>query len=159
MRRRYVRRTMYQRFQPRFTTKTVKYGGLSVLVWGAIKGDGYRILIRCHVRLDSNAYHAVLDAGLQDLLEGDSIFMHDGAPCHRSLSTRNYLDGRKICVLSYWPPQSPDLNHIQNLWFILKEKIDMLNPTNSDELWNCTKQQWDFLDSEVIVKYKDRLGM
>ena len=83
--------------------------------------------------------------------------MHDGALCHRSLSTRNYLDGRKICVLSDWPPQSPDLNPIENLWSILKEKIDMLNPTNSDELWNYTKQQWNLLDSDVIVKLYDSM--
>jgi len=157
MRRRYVRRPIYQRFLPRYTTKTVKYGGFSILVWGAIKGDGSRILIRCPARLDSNAYQAVLDAGLQELLDGNSIFMHDGAPCHRSLSTRNYLDGRNICVLCDWPPQSPDFNPIENLWSIVKEKVAMQNPKNSDELWNCTKQQWDLLGNDVIVKLYDTM--
>ena len=35
-RRQYVRRPLGQRFKTRYTLKTVKYGGPSILVWGAI---------------------------------------------------------------------------------------------------------------------------
>ena len=151
MRRRYVRRPLHQRFQPRYTIKTVKYGGFSILVWGAIKGDGSRMLIRCPIRLDSVSYQAVLDNGLKDLLDKNSIFMHDGAPCHRSLSTAKYLESRKICVLSDWPPQSPDLNPIENLWSLLKEKVSRHSPTTSDQLWSITKQEWDSIPDDAII--------
>ena len=57
------------------------------MVWGTIKGDGSRMLIRCPIRLDSISYQAVLDEGLRDILSEASIFMQDGAPCHRSRST------------------------------------------------------------------------
>ena len=33
----------------------------------------------------------------------------------------------------------------------------MLKPQKSDELWNCTKQQWNLLDSDVIVKLYDSM--
>lgn len=149
---RYVRRQLNHRFHTRYTIKTVKYGGFSVMVWGAIKGDGSRKLIRCPVRLDSMSYQAVLNKGLPDLIDDSSIFMHDGAPCHRSLSTSTYLDNRKICVLSDWPAQSPDLNPIENLWSILKEKVAKHNPGTCDELWSITKHEWNSIDAVTIVK-------
>ena len=39
-----------------------------------IKGDGKRILIRCPTRLDSTAYQAVLEGGLQNMYADDSVF-------------------------------------------------------------------------------------
>jgi len=69
LRRRYIRRQMHQRYESKVTLKTVKYGGFSILVWGAIKGDGSRMLIRCPITLDSNSYQSVLDNGLTDLLD------------------------------------------------------------------------------------------
>ena len=52
-RRVHVRRPINGRFLNRYVTKTVKFGGPSIMVWGAIKGDNTRILIRCPHRLDS----------------------------------------------------------------------------------------------------------
>ena len=39
-RRQYVRRLVGQRFYCKHTTKTVEYGGPSIMIWGAIKGGG-----------------------------------------------------------------------------------------------------------------------
>ena len=38
-RRQYVQRPVGQRFKSKHTLKTVKYGGPSILVWEAIRGD------------------------------------------------------------------------------------------------------------------------
>jgi len=149
---RHVRRPINKRYDSKYTMKTVKYGGYSVMVWGAIKGDGSRMLIRCPDRLDSVSYQSVLDCGLTGLLDDESIFMHDGAPCHRSRSTVTYLEGRKICLLIDWPPQSPDLNPIENLWAVLKKKVAKHVPTSSDELWRITEQEWHRINDDVIVR-------
>ena len=51
--------------------------------------------------------------------------MHDNAPSHAAKNTTESLAamgirGEKLMV---WPPSSPDLNPIENLWSIIKQKI------------------------------------
>ena len=43
------------------------------------------------LRLNSDAYHNVLKVGIQEMYKEDSIFMHDGAPCHRSKQTQAFF--------------------------------------------------------------------
>ena len=118
--------------------KNIGFCSKSILIWGAVKGDGSKILIKCPTRLDFTAYQEVLDEGLQDMYADDSIFMQDGAPCHTSQSKMSYLDNKKICLLSAWPPQSPDINVIENIWSILKTNVFQFNMTSLDDLWNAT---------------------
>jgi len=151
-RRKFVRRPINQRFHSRYVTKTVKYGGYSVLVWGFIKADGNRMLIRCPQILNSAGYQSVLSQGLLDMYNSDDIFMQDGAPCHRSMSTSQYLDSNNICVISDWPPQSPDLNIIEHMWCLVKEKVAKRHPKNAEELWYTIKEEWDGIPNEAISR-------
>ena len=50
-----------------------------------------------------------------------TIFMQDGAPCHRSKIAKEYFKEKKITLLQ-WPGNSPDLNPIENFWTVLKTK-------------------------------------
>lgn len=47
-----------------------------------------------------------------------SVIRHDGAPWHRSKAVTR----TKVTVL-YWPGNSPDLNSIQKLWILLRDKV------------------------------------
>jgi len=154
---RYVRRPDGHRFDPKYTIKKVRYSGISILIWGAIKRDGSRMLIRCPIRLNSSAYQLVLDEGLQQIYSDDSVFMQDGAPCHTSRSTMAYLELKKICLLSDWPPQSPDVNIIENLWSILKTSVSKFNVKSSDELWNVTFKAWNEIPTETIIRLYDSI--
>jgi len=80
------------------------------MCWGAILGNGSRTLISCPTRIDSDIYINILKEGLPNICKGDSIFMHDGALCHQSKKTSEYLDRTNICLLSDWPSQSTNLN-------------------------------------------------
>jgi len=151
-RRTFVRRPINSRFDYRYVLKTVKYGGYSVLVWGLIKADGTRMLIRCPHILNSVEYQTVLRNGLIRVYNSDEIFVQDGAPCHRSASTQQYLETKNVCVLSDWPPQSPDLNIIEHMWAILKARVAKRYCSNSGELWSIVKEEWDRIPMETVQK-------
>ena len=151
-RRMLVRRQSGQRNMHQFVTKTVKYGGFSVMVWGAIKGDGTKVLYRCPTILNSEGYMQIIEGSLLPMLDSNSVFMQDGAPCHTSKATMSVIDKHKVCILSDWPPQSPDINIIENLWAKVKKNISRKQPVNKNELWELLKLEWDNIDTTDILQ-------
>jgi len=128
------------------------------MAWGVIKGDGSRILVRCIMRLNSTAYQDVLDAGLFQIYHSDSVFVQDNAPCHKSKSTMKYLEKKNICLLSDWPPQSPDINIIENLWSILKSKVDKRSPKSTSELLKAIEEELYSIPDSVIINLYDSIS-
>ena len=47
----------------------------------------------------------------------------------------------QIMTLS-WPAQSPDLNPIENLWNVIKRKMDGHKPSNKAKLLEFLRQEW-----------------
>ena len=99
-----------------------------------------------------DAYEDILNQGLLPIYEPLNIFQQNGASCHRSRYISNYLDERRICLLSDWPSQSPDLNIIESLWSYLKARIEICKPANTEQLWKTCKEQWDRIPTENIKK-------
>ena len=68
--------------------------------------------------------------GLKSLFPaGDGVFQHDGAPSHTAKSVKAFLSENKVAVLP-WPSNSPDMNPIENLWMIVKQRIAEKRPTS-----------------------------
>jgi hypothetical protein len=49
-----------------------------------------------------------------------------------------------------WPPQSPDLSPIENVWRILKSRVRARNARNRDELRSFILEEWDNITQEEI---------
>lgn len=149
----FVRRGNFNRYSKKYTLKTVKHGGKSLMVWGAIKANGERMLIRFNKNADSTEYQRVLTEGLLPFYDNEEIFQQDGAPCHRSKSTEKFFFDNGICFIDDWPAQSPDLNIIENMWSILKRNVSKHKCSNLDELWSKCQLEW----SKIPVDYVMRL--
>lgn len=149
--REYVRRNVRDnKFGPQFITPTQKFSK-SLMIWGAVRSDGTKTLVRCLKSVDQTEYQRILDEGLPRVYSSRFKFQQDGASCHTARSTSEYLTRKEIRMLPFkWPPQSPDLSLIENVWDNLKERVLLRKPNNLDDLWQCCLQEWSKITLQDI---------
>lgn len=72
---------------------------------------------------------------LPKICDPGSIFMQDNARTHTAIIVQDWLipwaEGEGVELID-WPPYSPDLNPIENLWKVLKEEICKRYPELTD---------------------------
>jgi hypothetical protein len=88
------------------------------------------------------------------------IFQQDGAPCHTSQESLNWLE-ESVDVLSGWPANSPDLSPIELCWAILKKAVSAENPSTLSSLRDILQDAWAGIQQTSIDKlcmsFKNRL--
>jgi transposase len=133
-----VWRTLGERFSPGCTT-AISTSRSSIMFWGCISYEGVGLLLPCSNRMTSYEYISVMSAAaINSLPSFNLIYMDDNAPIHRSILVRLWKQEHGIETLQ-WPPYSPDLNPIENVWAFLKRQLNKSNnpPVNLDELRSC----------------------
>ena len=78
------------------------------------------------------------------------IFMQDNAPCHKAKTVLSFLKEERIAVVK-WPPQSPDMNRIENVWKIIGGKVQNRNQ-DIDDLWAFLKEEWESIINTFCMK-------
>lgn len=129
----------------------------NVMIWGAI-GVGYKSPVVLFPkkneedqawRMNAAGYVSRCLSKVASGLES-RVFQHDGARVHNASQVARYLEGKGISVVQNWPPYSPDLNCIEQLWPLLNRKIGEQHPTSLNELCAAVRTAWDALSQGEI---------
>lgn len=141
----------------------------SVMVWGGMTGYGLTDLhfIPSGMKINSDYYiddilqrlvkPAFSDTAVQRTLfsaPNAGLFQQDGARCHTSVKTIRWLDEN---VFSYirpkeWPPNSPDLSPIENIWSTLSVSVYRdPEPKTIAQLRRRLRQAWKAVTPGTLV--------
>jgi ribosomal protein S14 len=129
---------------------------VGVMVWGGISWRGKLELIRLEGKVDAARYKSILVAGCENanrLFGGDDwLWQQDGAPTHTAAANQQHLleNGINFITKSEWPPNSPDINVIENLWAIISNNIAPRHAKTKDELWRFIQEEWKAIPLETV---------
>lgn len=139
----YVRRPANAAFDPRYTLKTVKFGGGNIMVWGCFSYYGVGPLHLIEGNMNKEMYKDILTNVMLPYAEENMPlvwqFQQDNDPKHTSKLVKTWFQDQKIPIMT-WPAQSPDINPIENLWNDLKHGLP--KTSNKDRLWQEVQKAW-----------------
>lgn len=156
----YVRRPPRREYDPKYTRKTVKHGGGHIMIWACMSGLGVGPLVQIRGIMNQHVYKDILlNTTLPYTFDNMPVtwkFMQDNDPKHTAASVKQCLKDNFVDVLD-WPPQSPDLNPLENLWRTLKQDVASKCSTNTQQLWTIVQQSWNKISRDDCCKLIDSM--
>jgi len=73
----------------------------------------------------------------------------DNDPKHRSRVAQDFLSRETPEVID-WPSNSPDVNPVENLWAIIKRRIEKRKPENLEQLNTFLHEEWNNIDINLL---------
>lgn len=144
---------VYRRRNERYNRNCVqerdRFGGGSVMVWGAINANFRSALIRVNGTLTARRYiDIILNPELVPLLRRHGrnqqlTFQQDNARAHTARLTQDFLRTHGVNVMD-WPAVSPDLNCIEHMWDELGRRLRKRRnqPNDVDGLFRALQEEW-----------------
>lgn len=149
-----------QQRQPRALKQRAKHP-IKVHIWGGISKRGATHVIIFSGIINAESLAQVLEVGLlpfiRDRFPAGHRLQQDNDPKHASYYIEDFFDEHNV---NWWPtpPESPDLNPIENVWGSLKQYLrNVYKPKNLDELKEGIQQFWVTLTPEVCTRYIQHL--
>ena len=161
-----VRRSLEDnKLDPKFTRKTIKHP-LKLMAWGCFGNGRLGDLVivpdkddedgnkRSQKRCNQYTYRDILEEHLRPSMErtGTKRFVQDNATCHTAKSMRTWFKENSDIEVIDWPPQSADMNPIENAWDLLKHEMGKLPvATSREQLKTRITQAWAALGERKDV--------
>jgi len=84
-------------------------------------------------------------------------FLHDNAPTFNNDVVRAWLHNKGIACLEF-PPYSPDLNPIENLWSWFSNRLDVGDCSTVEKLQDRIAEEWEKMqDDEAALEFMKTL--
>jgi transposase len=169
----FVVRCKGERYHPDCCAFTFRSGRVSTTVWGAIaygwkselvflKSTGKKGGVT-KVDYFEQAFESQIVPAFDGLRElgRNPMLMEDNAGIHGTQDKENmtrYKQSRGVPT-SWWPACSPDLNPIENVWRIMKQRLRQLkrSPQTFEALKPALTKIWDEMDPDEWGKYIDEM--
>ncbi len=125
-----------------------------VHVWGCFSAHGVGDIEIFEENMNAKVLEKIFEERLvsshQRLFPtGEWWFQQDNDPKHHANIITKWLHEHGIQHID-WPPYSPDLNPIENLWQILKNKVYARRPRNVEQLKRYIREEWKLIPTYVL---------
>ena len=141
--------------------QTVKHGGGDIKLWSCVTYAGVGYITKIEDTMTKEVYLEILKDDLYQTLDdyriepAKVIFQQDNDPKHRANLVQEWLSQQPFEVMQ-WPPQSPDLNPIENIWALLKSRLYRnyeRPPKGMNEHWERVYKTWYDITAEECQRY------
>ena len=143
-----------------FPKPKVQQGGGKIMFWGAITGFGQIFLDEIKGKITSKTYCNFLENKalpvIKRLCSPSALFQQDNAKSHASGETQAFLEKNNVKLLD-WPPQSPDINPIEQVWGWLAHRLNGMRIQNIKELRGTVLKLWEEIPKEAILAFIEKI--
>ena len=131
------------RFDPKYTRPTLKKPQV-IIFWGGISASGRRVhgWFQYKEKINSESYMTMLKKNAFKILRQENLTLcHDLATPHTSKPTSDYLAAEGIKTM-FTPGKSPDANPIENLFAIMKKRLEAVPTRTIEEVKKEATRVW-----------------
>jgi transposase len=154
----YVRRPPGGALNPQYTIDKRPHP-VKVNVWGCFSASGVGYSYIFNEKLNAKLFKTVLSTHLlpsaQLLFPQDPPqqwwFLQDNDPKHTSREIHSWLHNNGISCLDF-PPYSPDLNPIENLWNDLARRVEQKQVETMEQLQDVVAAEWKATSTDLLTK-------
>ena len=128
------------------------------MAWGVVTYKGPLLLLEKN--LNGKNYMKLLQNDFMPNYENHlplhTFFQQDNAPPHRCQAAQKYIE-KNIIFTMHWPPQSRDLNVIENVWQFVKRQLKHYKSKTKKELINNVNEIWQPIPISLMHSMSSRI--